>query len=97
MCRVLLALFTMADQQGLLEEAAPAAPIAAEAPAPGGRGSGIRLYIGNLPRQGQLATEASITEIFSKHGRLSEPVWVAKNPAGFAYVVSAATPAAASA
>jgi hypothetical protein len=85
----------MSDQQQL-DEAAPAAPVAAEAAAPsGGRGGsgGIRMYIGNLPRQGQLATEASINEIFSKFGRLVEPVWVAKNPAGFAYVVSVATPA----
>lgn len=54
----------------------------------GSGGGGIRLYVGNLPKEGVLATEPSLNDAFSKYGRISDQIWIAKKPAGFAYIVS---------
>jgi hypothetical protein len=58
----------------------------------GSGGGGIRLYVGNLPKEGQLATEPSLNDAFSKYGRISDQIWIAKKPAGFAYIVSCHSP-----
>jgi hypothetical protein len=75
----------------------PAEDLHAEASASGaqaqhasGGGEGIRLYVGQLPKEGVLATEQELRDAFSKHGRIAAkpPIWIAKKPAGFAYIVS---------
>lgn len=48
------------------------------------RGSDLdtKIYVGDLPRE---ASEKEIERAFSYYGRLRN-VWVARNPAGFAFV-----------
>ena len=43
---------------------------------------GNKLYIGNLT---DTATKEEIEELFQKHGKIAA-VWIARNPAGFAFV-----------
>lgn len=45
---------------------------------------GTRVYVGGLPRD---ATSNEIQDGFSRYGRVSN-IWVARNPPGFAFVVS---------
>jgi arginine/serine-rich splicing factor 3 len=44
---------------------------------------GRKLYVGNLEKE---ATKEELEELFSKYGKL-ESVWVARKPAGFAFLV----------
>jgi hypothetical protein len=46
---------------------------------------GTRVYVGGLPRD---ATSREIQDAFSRYGHISN-VWIARNPPGFAFVVSA--------
>jgi hypothetical protein len=45
---------------------------------------GTRVYVGGLPRD---ATSREIQDGFSRYGHVSN-IWVARNPPGFAFVVS---------
>jgi RNA recognition motif-containing protein len=45
---------------------------------------GTRLYVGGLPRD---ATSRELQDEFNRYGRISN-VWIARNPPGFAFVVS---------
>lgn len=48
---------------------------------------GTRVYVGGLPRD---ATSREIQDGFSRYGHVSN-IWVARNPPGFAFVVSASS------
>lgn len=45
---------------------------------------GTRVYVGGLPRD---ATTREIQDQFSRYGHVSN-IWIARNPPGFAFVVS---------
>jgi hypothetical protein len=45
---------------------------------------GTRVYVGGLPRD---ASNREVNEGFNRYGKIAN-VWVARNPPGFAFVVS---------
>jgi RNA recognition motif-containing protein len=46
---------------------------------------GTRVYVGGLPRD---ATTREVQDGFSRYGHVAN-IWIARNPPGFAFVVSA--------
>lgn len=47
---------------------------------------GTRVYVGGLPRD---ATSREVQDEFNRYGRVTN-IWIARNPPGFAFVVSGA-------